>query len=1101
MAVPLSYGLKKEKGVPLDTGIREGVPLDTGLDIKPKNRFEQYRQPVNTPFRAKHPNLYGMYGASKELGKQVIPFIKYIDPDERQKFLKLSQQHQTRDILFETMNAVLLGALKPIGQGVKGVAKPAFQRWLPKTYSRLTKPIFEKSKAVIPEFKTTGEAARFGRKATTEDIAELQKLRKKAVLQQETLQKAGKLQEASDVGYKAQLYREAIIQKTPAGKKYLDVETAKELPPDVFYRGTVPRETKRIETLFPSAKGKTWVARKKDSAKLYGESVEKITAKHDAKILKEGTREFAIIAKTRKDIRQARGKTTLIGRVDGVIKEAKKQGYDAVSFKADSDIGTVILNESKFIRDSFSKYAGSINLQRQAISNEAKRAELELFQKAGVKTKVTHEEIIKDSLKIVRKFKDDPKFYAQRIEKIKAGHTPSIKELTAHRVMNATDQEVLIQMAKGVDKGNVTKQAFNEFKNAVGDRQLNVIDPIASDAGRRLNSFNIMVGRNRAMKALNKLTKPLNKRQRKVLSNLDPDDPIAVEAFVKDLPNPELKDYFYEYWYNQILSGIPTHVVNVTSNTMWRMFQVPHRAVTGGIDAVISTLTGRQRTRYINETIPLMAGFLKGKGKAAKSALEMVRHGKLQEFETKWAKEIGGSLGAWDKGPNMVVRGIGKALTVPTKALRAMDVYANSLAYDGQMNALARRASNLKGLKGAARKEFEKKFVTNPSKAAHDKAMEFAKYTTFMSDPGWLSKGIMGLREKIPGARLVVPFVNTIGNLTKRGVEMTPGLGLTLAKGQNPSEVIAKQIEGAIVSFYMLNQAAEGKVTGALPENKTEREAFYRQGKKPWAMKVGDTWAEYRRVEPANTILASTAIAYDRIKNAKDEEAASEIFFNMAGDLKNNLLDSGYLQGVTRILNRHGGVKGMAPRLAASFVPYSSFFRSIDRAYEAATEGSAKVREGNEWLKAFSQTIPGLPKTPVRLNVWGEEIELQGGVFRQWLPYRWSTETDDITEQNLEKLKVYPGLPGKKFTYKRKKHEFDEDIYRNYTIAYGKRAKEYLDIKFSQPLWKRAMKDEKQHDKIKSKIDRKLKALRYKEQRRAVIAQRKRWKIKKLSGL
>ena len=987
MSVPLSYGIKEEKkGVPLDTGIKKrGVDLSYGLDIKPKNRFEQYRNPQPASFGAKHPNLYGMYGAGKEVVKFILPYVRYIDPDERQRFLKLSQQHQTRELLLENLNAILMtvgvhpetrSALKPVSEAVKAT----MQRLLPKTFNTLTKARGMK----IPKFKTTGEAVKFGEKATPAQIKELQRLWEGVVAETKAMGSMSKLMKD-----KAKLRK--FNDKTQEGALYKEA--------------------------YQAAKGRDFTPYK-----------------------------------------PAKAKTEL------------------------------------------PKYAGSINLQRQAISNEAKRAELELFQKAGVKTTQSHSELIKEALQVVKKFESDPKFHAARIEKIKAGHTPSIKELTAHRIINAREQDALIQMAKGVDSGTVTKKAFNEFKNKVAGRQLNIVDPTASDAGRRLSSFNIMVGRDRAFKALNKLVKPLNKRQRKMLQETDMDDPVAVAKFVKDLPQPKYRDYFYEYWYNSILSGLPTHVVNITTNTGWRMFQVPHRALTAPIDAVISTLTGRARTRYLNETIPLMAGFLKGKGKAARSAWDMARYGKIQAFETKWAQEMGSSLGAWDKAPFKAVRGIGKAITPPTKALRAMDVYGNSLAFDGQMNALARRTANLKGIKGAARKEFETKFVKDPPKWAYDKAMEFAKYTTFMSDPGWISKMIISARNKIPleSGRLVVPFVNTIGNLTKRGVEMTPGIGLFLARGQNPAEVAAKQIEGAIVSFYALNLAAEGRMSGGLPENKAERDAWYRADKKPWAIKYGDTWYEYRRIEPFNTVLSTAAIAYDKIKNAKDEETASKIFFNMANAMKNNFLDSGYMQGMTRILNRHGGAETMAPRLAGSFVPYSSFLRSINRAYEVATEGSAKIRDGDAWHKAFSETtlglIPGLPKLPVKLNVWGEEIDLQGGMFRQWLPYRWSKENDDITEKSLEKLKVYPGLPRKNFLFKRKRYDFDEDIHRNYIIKYGKRAKEYLDIKFSQPLWQKAMKDESKHAKIKSKIDSKLKSLRYKEKRRAIREQRRRWK-------
>lgn len=902
--VDLSYGIgestgtnRTETGVDLSYGIKgKGVDLSHGLESAPSNRFEKYKNPQPASFGAKHPNLYGLWGAAKETGKSLIPYLQYVDPDERERFLKLSQQHQTRELLLETLNTVLLGALKPIGQGVKAVAKPAMQKFLPKTFARLTKPI---------------------------------------------------------------------------------------------------------------------------------------------------------------------GKTSEVVTADGLAKVPTEKA-------------------------SLEGYAKSVNLSKQSIPEEMKLMELRAAESSAPKTKVAWSETDTASKVILA---DENKIQLV-MEKAKAGLGLNAAETDAIRKANV---EGLFKFQERI-KVATTPEQVNAIQDAY---RMNLFEPVsnaASEAGRTLNIYKREIGLNRIGKAFGKLERGLNKRELDAFKNLNMDNPAEIKTFVDGLGNPKLMDYVYEYWYNQILSGIPTHVVNITSNTAWRAFQVPHRALTGAVDKMVTTFTGAQRTRYMNETLPLMAGFLKGKGKAAKSAWQVARHGRLQAFEDKWAKEIGGVLGAFDRSPSKVVRGVGKALTVPTRGLRAVDTYANSLAYDGQLNALARRASNLKGLKGAARKEFERKFITNPTDKAHKEAMEFAKYTTFMSDPGWLSSGIMKMRGKTPGGRFLVPFVNTIGNLLKRGIEMTPGVGLTLARGQNPSEVIAKQIEGAIISLYMLHKCDEGKITGALPQNKNERDAFFRQGKKPWAIKVGDNWVEYRRAEPYNTVLASTAIAYDRIKNARDEETATEIFLNMSNDLKNNLIDSSYLQGVTKILNRHGSAKGLLPRLGASFVPYSSFFRSINRSYEAATEGTVKLREGSEWLQAFSQVIPGMPKElPARMNVWGEDIELQGGMFRQWLPYRWSKETTDVTELSLEKLEVYPGLPGKTFTYKKEKHEFDEDIYRNYSLMYGKRAKEYLDTKFSQPLWQRAMKDPKQHDKIRSKVDSILTKLRNRERRRAVVEQRRRW--------
>jgi len=737
------------------------------------------------------------------------------------------------------------------------------------------------------------------------------------------------------------------------------------------------------------------------------------------------------------------------------------------------------------------KYAGSVNTERQAISKVAKQLESELFEKHGIKTAVSHDELIGRAQKVVDRFKGDPEYLAQRIGKIKAGETPTIEEELAHRIMNATEMQNFVNAAQDAASGKLSREAFDMMQDQLQDRFLNVANPLASQAGRRLNMYNVEVGRNRAFKAVGQLGKKLNKRQMKDLAKVDFEDPKSVDDFVKRLPDPKLRDYFYEYWYNSILSGIPTHVVNIASNTAWRAFQYPHRVLSAAVDKTLHTFTGRQRTRFLNEVIPMMAHATKAKPEAVKRAGGMFLRGKLTDFETKWAQEMGQTLGAFERSNNPIVRGVGKVITVPTRGLRAMDVYANSIAYDSQMAALATRTAMQKGLKGASRKGFVRNFLKEPPDWAHDKAMEYAKYTTFMSDPGAISQWVMKGRDVIPGGRLIIPFVNTVGNLLKRGVEMTPGVGLTLARGQNASEVIAKQIEGSLVAMFMLNMAREGKITGGAPESPNEREAFYRQGKQPWSIKVGDDWYQYRRVEPFNTVLASTAIAYDNIVNAKDEETATKIFANAVQDFKNNLIDSSYLQGMSRLLNRHGKLELTPAKVGSSLVPFSGFWRSVNRAYEAYTEGSAKLYEDKDWLSAFAQVIPGLYKLrEPEINVWGKPVELQGGVFRQWLPYRWATETDDPVEVFLEDLEVYPGLPGQSIKIRGVKTKLDDDIYRQYAVDYGQKAKSWLDKQVKLPAWQEKLHGtEKQRERLKSRITTGLDSIRERALRKAIKAQ------------
>jgi hypothetical protein len=241
-------------------------------------------------------------------------------------------------------------------------------------------------------------------------------------------------------------------------------------------------------------------------------------------------------------------------------------------------------------------------------------------------------------------------------------------------------------------------------------------------------------------------------------------------------------------------------------------------------------------------------------------------------------------------------------------------------------------------------------------------------------------------------------------------------------------------------------------------------------------------------MEPFNTVIASTAVGYEKILNAKDDKTPSAVFFDVANGIKDNVLDSSYFQGVQQVFNRYGRAEGSVSRWGASWAPYSSFWRSVHRAYEAATEGGAKVKEtektlSGELLGALSQTIPPglLPDQANKLNVWGKEITLPGGVFRQWLPYKWSEETDDKVEKELARLNksftekgeagLYPGMPGRSITMGDKKIKLDDKMYRNYVMSYGSIAKKNLEQAMSTEYW------DKYSDEQKMKIfDKRLKS-------------------------
>jgi len=144
------------------------------------------------------------------------------------------------------------------------------------------------------------------------------------------------------------------------------------------------------------------------------------------------------------------------------------------------------------------------------------------------------------------------------------------------------------------------------------------------------------------------------------------------------------------------------------------------------------------------------------------------------------------------------------------------------------------------------------------------------------------------------------------------------------------------------------------------------------------------------------------------------------------------------LKGLSDLMDRRRKRRNYFKRFAGTFVPYSSFWRSINRSIEAHMEDDAKVREIKELSDAFAQNIPyGTLRLKPRLNVWGKKITLEGGVLRQWLPFKWRTATKDPVETELERIGLYPSIPEDTVTIDGEKYDIPEKLYDEYRILLG----------------------------------------------------------------
>lgn len=72
-------------------------------------------------------------------------------------------------------------------------------------------------------------------------------------------------------------------------------------------------------------------------------------------------------------------------------------------------------------------------------------------------------------------------------------------------------------------------------------------------------------------------------------------DLASLNQFVEKAANAKTSDKLVELWYNFLLSSPTTHAVNVLSNTLTSIAQIPEHAVAVGIGKVRDALTPQRR--------------------------------------------------------------------------------------------------------------------------------------------------------------------------------------------------------------------------------------------------------------------------------------------------------------------------------------------------------------------------------------------------------------------------------------------------------------------------------------------------------------------------
>lgn len=493
------------------------------------------------------------------------------------------------------------------------------------------------------------------------------------------------------------------------------------------------------------------------------------------------------------------------------------------------------------------------------------------------------------------------------------------------------------------------------------------------------------------------------------------DDPKAMMRLGKAMRGGKLISIHHEYWINALLSGVKTHVVNLSSTAANTLLK-PGEIILGG--AIMRD--GKRMTDGMRLYQGVAMNFTEGFKATAK-----VLRGASGAEKPSWIKggqPILDPITSKVDIPKRVITGdnlvndkigfmkpaidvLGALVTMPTRALAAGDEFFKTINYRSfvTMDAMRRAIDdpNVYLKEGLTQDQYVKKAMSDAyapdGSALHPdtlqplqpRALQYARESTWTNDlpDGSMGQDISNFVNKHPSMTLLVPFVRTPLNIFKTVWDHTPGINLLhkeyRKKMWSPDKLQRAEARGQMAvgiaasgSFFMLAQS--GRLTGAGPQNPKQRDLLKATGWQPYSIVSEDAdgnkrYHSYQRIEPFGSIIAVMADAAEVFMQLDPSDQRS-LPGALAGSVASNVVNKTYLVGITNAIEAltdpDRNLERWLQNQTASYIPRIA----------GTFNNDPHVREINDFLDRAKARIPGYSKTlPPRRNIFGEPINVPMG--------------------------------------------------------------------------------------------------------------------------
>ena len=481
------------------------------------------------------------------------------------------------------------------------------------------------------------------------------------------------------------------------------------------------------------------------------------------------------------------------------------------------------------------------------------------------------------------------------------------------------------------------------------------------------------------------------------------EEPGKAANAARELYKLKASDYFMEWYYMTLLSGVPTHVVNLVSTGIM--------GAVGEFDNIVASAIGGLMGDEDRITMSEIAARMKAVGKGVMYGANMFSN-VMRNFEKEDFTEFGNQK--IDRPQKRAIPGIaGKAIRLPMRALSAEDAFWKGTFYTMGLAQEAERISNLTG-------QSVEDLLNNPTKEMRDNAWKQAEQATFTERGGEITKALQRFRKAHPIFNIVFPFVQTPGNIIKTAVRHSLAAPMMKevredirAGGRRKHLAYARIATGTMIMSAAVMMVLQGVMTGQPPEDPQKRRYWYAQGNQPYSVKIGDQWVSFSRLEPFGTLLGTAAdmVSIARRMNADEAEEAWSV---VIASVFNNLTSKTYLRGLSDLITMIQDPERYSERYFQRFL--STLAVPTGVAYMAKAQDDRR-RMINSLPDAIKARLPYLRQSlPERLDFAGRPImETGSSAYRMLSPAYLSDVTTDPVSAELDKYDVRFPVIGKRF--------------------------------------------------------------------------------------